>query len=927
MNQARLKVLVLGTTAVVLVAIGLLVGRILSRGEGIAVATAQDIVTRSADIAESLLNRHLLQVEGQLASLGELLSQGFLDGEDAVPTSHVLREMTVHSFTYRNLILARLDGIVWASAVEARRDRPISIPADRLLTDFRTESAVIFGPVPHPQSGELMLVMIRRIPAGAGRPDLLAAAEIPTALITSALAPMANPSALRIRLERIDGMVLAAGPGQEMLEGTRLAEPALLIERQSSVVRSRDRQGEGMVFATARAIFYPGLITVAVLPEEAAIGDWLQIRRRVIAGAVAIMALVAAFGTALFMVLSARQRAAMDREAASRRLNDAVERLPDGFVLWDAEDRLVVCNSRYRALMGLGGDVLVPGFRFEELVRFGIQRGLFRSRSSVSIERRVARALQSHKLPRGVFERELSDGRWLRIAQQRMPDGGIVVILAEITAARQTMTALAEARDGADRATAAKSRLLAHISHELRTPLAGLLRLAERLGGADSLSATQSRQVTLVGSTARHLLALANEVLDLASMEAGKLQLNLGPMAPVTVLEDALAMVQPLAEAKDVQLSFMPEGLPAWIEADATRIRQMVLNLLANAVKFTPAGSLVRLDATVHSSPPLLRIEVADQGPGVPETERGRLFTDFTRLAPNQTEGTGLGLSITARLTALMGGRIGYADARGGTGACFWIELPLVLAAEEADGAEDGSPSAPFDAERRLRLLAVDDVAANLAVLQALLAPTGFELETAGDGAAALEAVARAAQACRPFDALLMDVMMPGMDGIEATRRLRALPDGIGQMPVIALTAGAFPEDVAACRAAGMVAHLSKPVQRPQLLGILAEILRAASPHSSGPDGLGALRPLLLAELRRRLDQLDASGMDKAAQLEAMQAVVGTAGHLDRPELVAAARGVLKALRDDDPEAPTLLRRLPLVFREAFPALAAADAA
>lgn len=930
----RLRILVVGATAVVLMALGLLVTRMLWRGELMAVTSAEGVVTRAADVAQSLLNRHLLQVEGQIASLGELMGQDFLDAADADRTSRALREMTAYSFTFRNLMLADLEGMVWASAVEARRGRPLAVPEELLLTEMRPDAASIFGPLPHPQTGELMLLVVRRIygrigPSGARRPDMLAVAEIPTALITSALAPMVNPSALRIRLERMDGLVLAAGPGQEELEGRRLPALAALLDRQEAITRSANRQGGGDVLGTARTLFYPGLFAVAVLPEEVALADWMQIRRRVLGGTVLVAVLVLAFAAALLNALRARQRIAEEREAASQRLAEAVESLPDGFVLWDAHDRLVVCNSRYRALMGPGAAELAPGHPYEQLVRSWIAHGLYRVREPEPLEAQVAAALASHHSAGCMFEREMADGRWLRVAKQRVAGAGTVVILSEITEARQTMAALAEARDAADSVTAAKSRLLAHVSHELRTPLSGLLRLAERMGGEASLSAAQRRQASLVGATARHLLALANEVLDLAAMEAGSLALSLAPTSPVAVFEDALALVQPLAEAKEVRLSFMAEGLPAQVEADATRLRQMVLNLLANAVKFTPRGSTVRLDAAAHSSPALLRFEVADQGPGVPESERNRLFTDFTRLAPSKAEGTGLGLSITARLAALMGGRIGCTDARGGTGACFWVEIPLVLASPEAmrDEAVSDPPGGAF-AGRRLRVLAVDDVPANLSVLGALLPPPRFEVETVTDGAAALEAVVSAARGGRPFDVVLMDVMMPVMDGIETTRRLRALPGPAGRVPVVALTAGAFPEDVAACRAAGMAAHLSKPVEREPLLQALAGLVFATPAERTPSDGAEAGGALLLAELRNRLEQLEAAGpAERGPRLEAAQAIVATLGHLGEPELAAAMRDLQTALRDGDPEAPEMARALLARLSTTFPHTATEAAA
>ncbi|MDB5412165.1 MAG: histidine kinase [Rubritepida sp.] len=922
MTISRLIAVVVGATAIAVVAVGALAARIVTRSEALAIVVAEDIVTRAADVGQSLLNRHLLQAEGQLTSLGQLLAQDFLSASDPDRTSRALREMTAHSFTYRNLMLADGDGMVWASAVDLRRNHLLPIQGELLQLALQSDTATIFGPFPQPASGENMLIMVRRVMVPEGEPVQLAAAEIPTSLITSALAPMINPRQLRVRLETTEGRILAAGPGQEHLEGRTIAYPEQVVARQTGVVRSPDRQGPGDVFGTARPIFYPGLVAVAMLPSEAAMGDWPQLQRRVIAGAMVVIALVLAFSIALLIALRARQRAAVEREAANLRLASAIESLPDGFVLWDAENRLVICNSRYRSFMGVPPGVLVPGLRFDELARRWIAAGLFRNGDAPE-EEQVERALETHRQPAGYVERELSDGRWLRVAKQRVVEGGVVVILSEITALHQAMSALAEARDTADRATAAKSRLLAHVSHELRTPLSGLLRLADRLAEETGLSTAQRRQATLVGATARHLLALANEVLDLAAMEAKTLTLNLASTSAAAIFEDALAMVQPLAEAKDVRLSFKPEGLPARIEADATRLRQMVLNLLANAVKFTPRGSSVRLDATALANPDMLRFEVTDQGPGVPKEDRGKLFNDFTRLAPAQAEGTGLGLSITARLTALMGGRIGCTDPRGGTGACFWVEVPFTLALEEAAAEPVRAPEG-----RRLRLLAVDDVPANLSVLRALLATTGFELETVTEGQAALEAVEVAARADRPFDAILMDVMMPGMDGLEATRRLRAMPGAMGRIPVIAVTASAFPDDVATCHAAGMVSHISKPVDRTQLLHALAAVI-STTPSAERPEknDLSALRPLFVTELASRVAELEASARDGLDQLGPVHAIVGTAGHLGELELVAVARATLKAIQEGSTEAQGMVRALLQELHVAFPEFALIRAA
>jgi signal transduction histidine kinase/CheY-like chemotaxis protein len=601
---------------------------------------------------------------------------------------------------------------------------------------------------------------------------------------------------------------------------------------------------------------------------------------------------------------------------ADARLRAAIDSLPDGFVLWDAEDRLVVCNSRYRDIHGPVAHMLLPGLPFIELARAWVNQGLLAPHGR-SPEAFIEELLTRHRTATGQPERELWDGRWMRIAPRRMSDGGLVVVVTEITELKQAMGALAAARDAADQATTAKSNLLAHVSHELRTPLASLLRLADALQRQAGASAANRHQAGLVGATARHLLALANEVLDLAAMEAQSLTLHPEVAATQEIFLDAVAMVRPLAETKDVALRFTSDGLPSHLRVDATRLRQMVLNLLSNAVKFTPEGSEVRL--TARAAAGRLTFEVSDQGSGVPEAERGRLFRDFTRLSSSLPEGTGLGLSITARLATLMGGRIGCADAEPGPGARFWIELPLQPAA--APPPEQAAEPAP---PRRLRVLAVDDAPSNLSVLRALLAQSDLELETVTEGRAALEAVEIAAREGRPFDVVLMDVMMPGMDGRETTRRLRALPGTMGRMPIIAVTASAFPEDIAETRAAGMDSHIIKPVERALLLKALFAATQPPAASEPTPEALEALRPMLLAELNLRLTQLDNALRDGTPAIPIVHALAGTIGHLGAPQQVTRTRRVLQALRDEDPAALKLARALLDELRFSFPDATAA---
>lgn len=900
--------LILTTTFVILMALAISTARNVSRGDALAEANALESVGRASLVAQSLLDRHLQQADGQLISLAEWLRHGFIAEGDPARASLALEQLTARSYTHRNLLLANADGEIWASGVAARRGHSLSLPRGVLERAGQRPEVTLHGPLRNPETGLNTLLLLRPVGQDAAGRPVLAAAEIPTLMITAVLAPMVNPPELRVRLENMEGLVLAAGPGQTHLVGQALPAWPHGSDREGRVERRPDRQGPGALFAAARPIMLPGLLAVVALPEAHALQGWPALRRSILTGSGIAALLLVALAAALFFVAWHSQRSHELREAADARLRAAIESLPDGFVLWDAEDRLVICNSRYRDLYGPMHGMLLPGLRFEELARAWVAHDMF-THSDPDPEVRVARVIETHRNPGAPREREMRDGRWLRIAQSRMPEGGVVVILTDITALKLAMAELGAARDAADRATAAKAHLLAHVSHELRTPLTSLLRLAEALGRDATLGATQRHQARLVGATARHLLALANEVLDLAAMEAESLTLNLAPAAPRAIFEEALAMVQPLAEAKRVRLELVTRDLPPHIEADAMRLRQMVLNLLSNAVKFTPAGSLVTL--SVAAAEGRLHFAVQDQGEGVPEAMRSRIFEDFTRLPSSQPDGTGLGLSITARLTQLMDGEIRCRDAEPPPGARFEVELPLRPAEP---------PPALAEPRRGLRVLAVDDAPSNLAVLRALLAQSDLDLETVTDGQAALEAVEVAAREGRPFELILMDVMMPGMDGKETTRRLRAMPGTIGRMPILAVTASAFPDDLAAAREAGMDGHVIKPVDRAVLLRAIADaVTRPALPPPDTQAALDSLRPMLLAELHLRLTQLERGLREGTPLIATVHALAGTIGHLGAPQQVTRTRRVLQALREEDPHGPKLARALLNELRFSFP--------
>jgi adenylate cyclase len=499
----------------------------------------------------------------------------------------------------------------------------------------------------------------------------------------------------------------------------------------------------------------------------------------------------------------------IDKHVMEQRLTDAIETVSDGFSLYDAEDRLVVCNSRYKDLFPSHRHKMNPGTTFEEIVRSAVEHGEIPDAKD-DAEAWLAQRLERHRNPDvGPHIQQRSDGRWVRVNERATANGGVVATYTDITE-------LKIARDKAMEASRTKSSFLANMSHELRTPLNAIIGLTELLCDNAGRFGTEKaldplRRVLRAG---RHLLGLINDILDLSKIEAGKMEMVIENAAVGPLVEDVISTARPLAEQNKDQLFLdCPEDMGT-VRTDSMRLRQILLNLLSNACKFTKSGEVRLVVTRKHDAGrDWIEFAVTDSGIGMTEEQLGRLFEEFTQADASTTRqfgGTGLGLAISRRFCRMMGGEIN-ATSTPGKGAIFTVSLPTNPALVPVTSTEP-RPSEKQNGARGTVLVIDDDPTAR-ELVAAHLGEQGFAVETAAGGVEGL----KRARELRPA-AITLDVIMPDIDGWTVLAALKGDPE-LADIPVILVTIVDEPRRGVALGAAG---YLTKPIDRDRLLAIMA---------------------------------------------------------------------------------------------------------
>jgi PAS domain S-box-containing protein len=519
--------------------------------------------------------------------------------------------------------------------------------------------------------------------------------------------------------------------------------------------------------------------------------------------------------------MTERRRLERETTRLAERFVDTVELDEMPFALFDETDRLVLSNAAFRSELCGTLEGPIEGRSWDGTVGRAIDAGVFVETSPPSLRARWE-GYRAH--PDGALDLATSDGRRWRIVERPTREGGRALTVHDRTEDVRTAEELASERSRAEAASLAKSEFLSSMSHELRTPLNSVLGFAQLLlrDTRSTLSEPQHRNVSRILAGGQHLLRLIDDILDLSRIESGVLSLSLEPVRVRPLLDEVRDSMTPAAQRAGVRLTVQCEDDDRAVLADRTRLRQIVLNFVSNAIKYGGAGGHVELACEARS--PQLRVTVRDDGPGVPVEDRARLFDSFFRgvQRAGPIEGTGIGLAICRRLATAMRGRVGFDCASAG-GSVFWVELPATALARperRRASASSGAFAAPARIGEKI-VVYVEDNAANVELMREMFTSVhDTRLRVATTGADGLALIRQLHPAL-----ILMDLNLPDMSGYDVFRQLRASPE-TSDVPTFAVSASAMKNETERAREAGFARFFPKPFDIDELSRAIEDVLR-----------------------------------------------------------------------------------------------------